>query len=58
MKTILITQSVFLVDAAFQKRPNPVPTRPPRQIAFFLFCSEAPTATSDNAKCMHFLPRT
>lgn len=54
MKTILITESVFLVDAAFQKRPNPVPTHSTRRIACFLFCSEAPTTTNDNAKCMHF----
>lgn len=56
MKTILITESVFLVDAAFQKRPNPVPTRPTRRIVYASFRTDAPTTTNDNAKCMHFPP--
>lgn len=52
MKTILITESVFLFDAAFQKRPNPVPTSPTRRIVYASFRTDAPTATNDNAKCM------
>ena len=54
MKTILITESVFLFDAAFQKRPNPVPTRSIRRIVYASFRTDAPTATNDNAKFMHF----
>lgn len=58
MKTILITQSVFLFDAAFQKRPNPAPTRPTRRIVYTSFRTDAPTTMNDNAKFIHFLPRT
>lgn len=54
MKTILITESVFFFDAAFQKRPNPVPTRSTRRFVYASFRTDAPTATNDNAKCMHF----